>query len=168
MKKVLKSSLIVTMLMGTYVWAAPVSLGVSKAWEAIEDKEVSKCYIVSFATEKTGGNASRNPYLTITINKKNGINGQFAYAASYDFAQGKPLTATVKSSAGDKSFQLVSQDGWAWVGNDQEDAALLSAMIKGRSLNIAGSDAQGQQISDAFSLSGVTASWNKAKAACGN
>ncbi len=168
MKKAIKSSLMATMLMGTYVWAAPVSLGVSRAWEAIQDKDASKCYIVSFASEKSGGDSTRNPYLTVTINKNSGINGQFAYAASYNFAQGKPLTATVNSSSGNKSFQLVSQDGWAWAGNDQEDNALLSAMIKGRSVDIKGTDTQGQQIKDTFSLSGVTASWNKAKTACGN
>lgn len=154
--------------MSTYAWAAPVSLGVTRAWEAAEDKEAGKCYIISFATQKTGGDSSRNPYVTVTINKSSGINGQFAYSASYGFAQGQAASATVKSSSGDTSFPLVFQGDWAWAGNEQEDAALLSAMIKGKTLNLKGTDAQGQQIQDEFSLSGVTASWNKAKAACGN
>ncbi len=166
MKNILKASLVTSILISGFAWAAPQSLGVSKAWEAIQDRDAGKCYIATFAERKGGSDTSRNPYITVTINKANQVNGQLAYSAGYNFAQGSKVTAVVGASSGDKSFDMVYQDGFAWAGNDSENDQLRDAMIKGRDLTITGSDAQNNQIRDVFSLSGVTASWNKAKSAC--
>lgn len=142
--------------------AAPESLGRERAWEAVKDSERGICYMISFPLRSEGEYTSRGPvYLTVSIRPADNVTGEISLASGYPYGT-QPVTFAV----GGKNFELTPKGEWAWTKNAEDDAALLNAMISGSSLVVNGTSARGTLTTDTFSLSGVTASWNKVKAAC--
>ncbi|MFV0432219.1 MAG: hypothetical protein ACK5MJ_08625 [Alphaproteobacteria bacterium] len=151
-------------LLGSFAsLAAPKSLGRERAWEAVQDSERDICYMISFPIRSEGNYTRRDPvYITVSIRPSDNVVGEISYNTGYTYNT-QPATFSV----GNDNFSLTTKESWAWTNNSEEDAKLLSAMIKGNSLIVKGQSQRGTLTTDTFSLSGVTASWNKVKAACG-
>ncbi len=142
--------------------AAPESLGRTRAWEAVKDTEKGICYIISFPTRSEGAYTRRDPvYLTVSIRPKENVHGEIGFYAGYPYG-----TQAVTFTVGDKNHKLTPKGEWAWTKSSNEDAALLKDMIAGNNLVVKGYSQRGTLTTDTFSLSGVTASWNKIKDSC--
>ncbi len=142
--------------------AAPQSLGREGAWEAVQDKDRNTCYMLSFPLRSEGNYTKRDAaYLMVTVRPADNVEGEIAFYAGYPYGT-QPVQATV----GNKTYKLIPKAEWAWTLNKEEDNALLNAMISGNQLVIKGFSKRGTLTTDTFSLSGVTASWRKVKAAC--
>lgn len=139
--------------------AEPVSLGASRDWEPIRDAENSTCYMVTFPKSMSMGSNSRNAYLSVIVNKQKNVLGQISFAADYNFMP----NSTAQFNVDGKIYNMKPRGQNAWLENANQDQSALNAMISGRNLTIIGTAEDGTSVSDAFSLSGVTASWNKIK-----
>ncbi len=143
-------------------FAEPASLGRERAWEAVNDTDRNMCYMISFPLRSEGDYTSRDPvYLTISNRTNDNVTGEIAFYAGYPYGT-QPVTFTI----GSKSFDLTPKGEWAWTNNAEQDKAVLDAMISGSSLVVKGYSSRGTLTTDTFSLSGVTASWNKIKGGC--
>ncbi len=157
------SQFIITILLPITALAAPQSLGREGAWEAVQDKDRNTCYMLSFPLRSEGNYTKRDAaYLMVTIRPNDNIVGEIAFYAGYPYGT-QPVQATI----GSKSYKLIPKAEWAWTLNKEEDNALLNTMISGNQLVIKGFSKRGTLTTDTFSLNGVTASWRKVKAACG-
>ncbi len=142
--------------------AAPQSLGREGAWEAVQDKDRNTCYMLSFPLRSEGNYTKRDAaYLMVTIRPSDNVVGEVAFFAGYPYGD-KLVSVTI----GSKTYKLVPKGEWAWTLNKEEDSALLNGMISGNQLVVKGYSKKGTLTTDTFSLSGVTASWRKVKAAC--
>lgn len=139
--------------------AEPVSLGASRDWEPIKDAEKSTCYMVSFPKSMSVGSNSRKAYLAVIVNKSKNVSGQISFAADYNFQPNSIAQFNVDG----KVYNMKTQGQNAWLENAAQDQNALNDMIAGRNLTIIGTSEEGTSITDAFSLSGVTAGWNKIK-----
>lgn len=147
----------------TAAFAAPESLGREKAWEAVKDSEKNLCYMISFPLRSEGDYTTRDAaYLTVSIRPTENINGEIAFYAGYPYG-----TQPVEVSIDGKSLTLLPQGEWAWAKDNASNDELLQMMVAGNRLTVKGYSQRGTLTTDTFSLSGVTNSWNKAKAACG-
>lgn len=145
-------------------WATPQSLGREGAWEAVQDTDRNTCYMLSFPLRSEGDYTKRDAaYFMVTIRPNENVVGEIAFYAGYPYGS-KPVEVTI----GSKKYNLVPNGEWAWTLNKEEDNTLLNAMIGGNQLIVKGYSKKGTLTTDTFSLSGVTASWRKVKAACNN
>ncbi len=143
--------------------AAPESLGRERAWEAVKDSEKNICYMISFPLSSEGNYTTRDPaYLMVSIRPSENIVGEIAFYAGYPYGD-KPVELTIDG----KSYSFLTRGEWAWPKDNQTNTELLNSMIAGNRLVVKGNSQRGTLTTDTFSLSGVTNSWNKTKAACG-
>ncbi len=144
-------------------FAAPESLGREKAWEAVKDTEKNLCYMISFPLSSEGNYTVRDPaYLTVSIRPADNVVGEISFYAGYPYGD-KPVELSVDG----KTHTLISRGEWAWTKDTQTNDALLKDMIAGNRLIVKGYSQRGTLTTDTFSLSGVTNSWKKVQAACG-
>ncbi len=150
-------------LAAAVAFAAPESMGREKAWEAVKDTEKNLCYMISFPLSSEGNYTVRDPaYLTVSIRPNDNVVGEISLYAGYPYGD-KPVEISIDG----KTHTLVVRGEWAWAKDTQSNDALLKEMIAGNRLVVKGYSKRGTLTTDTFSLSGVTNSWNKAKAACG-
>ncbi len=164
MKKLFHMALIVGMMTHVNATAAVQSLGIEGAWEGIVDKERNTCYMVSFPVNVQGNFTLRDPsYVIVSIRPGENVIGEVAYNAGYPYHTEKVVTFKVD----DKNYNLYPQGEWAWTDGPQNDASILKGFIEGQRLVVQGYSRRGTLTTDTYSLTGVTATWNKTKRACG-
>lgn len=78
----------------------------------------------------------------------------------YDLKTGSQVTATVGSEA----FQMTPRGNVAWVSRENRDNAFVAAMKAGSTLTLEATSSRGTATQYAFSLTGVTAALQQAKA----
>lgn len=101
-------------------------------------------------------------FLYAAFRPNGGAAGEVAYTGGYPFAAG----STVKIQIGSTSFDLVTQDDWAWAANTTQDAALRTAMKAGEDAVVTARSSRGTVTTDTFSLMGFTAALEEAEKRC--
>ncbi|MFI0397339.1 invasion associated locus B family protein [Paracoccus jiaweipingae] len=91
-----------------------------------------------------------------------GSEGEVSFSGGYPFAP----DSTVEVNIGGQTFSLFTEGENAWTGSTSEDAKLIGALRAGSSATVTGRSSRGTKTVDTFSLSGITAATNKAKAEC--
>lgn len=91
-----------------------------------------------------------------------GQNGEVSFTGGYPFAP----DSTVEVDVGGRKFNLFTEGESAWTGSPSDDEALLTSLRAGSSAVVTGRSARGTTTKDTFSLSGVTAATNTARARC--
>nr|WP_225972937.1 invasion associated locus B family protein [Paracoccus jeotgali] len=91
-----------------------------------------------------------------------GAAGEVSFTGGYPFKPG----STVKVDVGGQKFDLFTEGENAWTGSSAEDAKLIAALRAGSSVTLTAVSSRGTQTVDTFSLSGITAATNAAKARC--
>ncbi|WBU52956.1 invasion associated locus B family protein [Paracoccus sp. SCSIO 75233] len=91
-----------------------------------------------------------------------GAAGEVSFTGGYPFRPG----STVDVNVGGQEFDLFTEGENAWTGSSAEDARLIAALRAGAEAVITGMSSRGTQTVDTFSLSGITAATNAAKAEC--
>ncbi|MDO5604892.1 MAG: invasion associated locus B family protein [Paracoccus sp. (in: a-proteobacteria)] len=91
-----------------------------------------------------------------------GANGEVSFTGGYPFRPG----STVAVNVGGTKFDLFTEGENAWTGSSSEDARLIAALRAGANATVTGVSSRGTQTVDTFSLSGITAATNAARAQC--
>jgi hypothetical protein len=111
------------------------------------------------------GRASDRPLLYVTYRPgKNALN-VVSYFAGYDIRPG----SDVEFDFGTAKFRLFTQEGsnGAWSPSPELDARIVDAMKARMSLTVRGTDRDGKEVTDTFSLQGFTAVLYRATHECG-
>lgn len=91
-----------------------------------------------------------------------GSAGEVSFSGGYPFRSG----STVSVDVGGQKFDLFTEGENAWTGSTSEDAKLIAALRAGSSVTLTAMSSRGTKTADTFSLSGITAATNAAKAKC--
>lgn len=105
---------------------------------------------------------SRSQILLFVTYRAGGAKGEISFTGGYPFAEG----STVKMTLDSGSFELFTDDEWAWPANPEDDAKILAAMKAGTKAVLQARSGRGTQTSDTFSLLGFTASMTEAEKRC--
>ena len=135
----------------------PNRVGTFKDWSAYAyaDKKGKVCYAASQPKSQKPDGLNRDPaYFMITARPAENVKNEVSVIIGYPFKEGSKVTIDID---GQKFAMFTKEDG-AWVENAAEETALLAAMKKGKAMTIAGTSRRGTVTTDAYSLSGISAS----------
>lgn len=130
--------------------------------------EGNDCWSVSLPKQtvntKNGSPVSvnRGDILLFVTYRKNGGSGEVSFTGGYPFAKG----STVSLKVGNDSFDLFTDNDWAWSAGPEADAKIIASMKKGASAVLVGRSSRGTRTEDSFSLLGFTASVDDAGKRC--
>ena len=91
-----------------------------------------------------------------------GQNGELSFTGGYPFAP----DSTVEVDVGGQKFSLFTEGESAWTGSPADDERLIAALRAGANVVITGRSSRGTTTRDTFSLMGLTAATNAARARC--
>lgn len=91
-----------------------------------------------------------------------GQNGEVSFTGGYPFAP----DSTVEVDIGGQKFNLFTEGESAWTGSPSDDQRLITALRSGSSAIVTGRSSRGTVTKDTFSLMGITAATNAARARC--
>lgn len=155
--------LLIGALVASTSWAAaqaPSPVGTFKAWSAYvsDDAGGKTCFA---ASQPTNSKYSRSissrgdTFFMITTIPSKSIRNEASTIIGFPFKAGSDVTANIDGT----DFKMFFNDAageTSWAVPDQEPA-LIEAMKKGTKLTISSVSSRGTQVSDFYSLSGVTA-----------
>jgi hypothetical protein len=140
-------------------------------WSVFSEATPRGCWSVSIPKKSVATRDGRDVtrevrrgeiYLYTAYRPETGAKGEIAFTGGYPFAPG----STVKVEIGRNSFDLLTQEDWAWAANTEQDAALRDAMRAGEEAVITGRSSRGTVTRDTFSLRGFTAAMAEAERRC--
>lgn len=136
-------------------------------WTVFAASNPKECWAVS--PPKTTVNSKDGKPVEVTrgdirlyVAYRSGSNGEVSFTGGYPFAPG----STVELDVGGQKFNLFTEGENAWTGSPADDQKLIGALRAGSSVTITGRSSRGTTTKDTFSLSGITAATNTAKARC--
>lgn len=119
------------------------------------------CYIASEPTKSTGTFSNRGtPYLLVT--SRNAKTDEVSVSSGY----GYKVDSKVQIEVDNTKFDLFTKEDVAWAYDSAQDAQIVTAMKKGSRITVRGTSPKDTFSLDTYSLSGVTAAYNKMKASC--
>ncbi len=168
---------LVALLAGLSVSAAPVSaqevkqLGTFKSWTAWTGSDANgpTCYISSAPESWTpqevkGAPVKRSPIHFLVINRKGlGTKNEVQTLVGYPF---HPSNANVTATIDGKTYPMVTEGEAAWLAVEADEPAFVEAMKAGTKLVVKGTSQKGNNMSDNYSLAGVTAALGEINKAC--
>lgn len=164
MKQVVKGIFLSLLLAGTALPAAAQEFVSSHGnWHVftIQKGGDKVCYIASEPTKSTGNFSNRGtPYLLIT--SRNATTDEVSTSSGF----GYKVDSKVKVEVDNNKFDLFTKDDVAWAYDSEQDAQIVTAMKKGSRITVRGTSPKNTFSLDTYSLSGVTAAYNKMKASC--
>lgn len=161
---------LIALAMGMMVLATPAAdareaLGAFGDWAAFKDPgNDRKCYAVT-APNQTRASAQnvRRGQASLSVGYWPGRSGPQIHAATgFGIDPGKPVTLKI----GSRSFTLLPEGESAWAENAAADEAIISALRKGTTAEVTGTSTRGTQITDRYSLKGLSAALDAAQSAC--
>jgi len=140
-------------------------LGDYSAWSAYtaSDNSGRICFVTTEATDVSPtpeGFEEARVYLTHRVAE--GTRNEFNVIAGYEFAPDSTAQATI----GGQTYELYTQGDAAWLQDPSLAETFAGNVRGGVTLEITGTSAQGQQITQSYSLSGATASSRAMDGAC--
>lgn len=160
-------------LVATGVFAQDTStnqVAVEKDWSVFEGDTPRECWAVAAPKETVNTRDGRivsvnrgDILLMAFFRPKAGNQGQITFSGGYEFATGSKVTMDIDGTA----FQLFTDGEWSWPESAADDAAIITAMKRGRSAVLTGLSQRSKTTTkDSFSLSGFTAAIEEAQARC--
>ena len=164
-------------LVGFSALAAPVSaqeikqLGTFKSWTAWTGTDASgaMCYISAVPESWTpqevkGAPVKRRPLHFLIINRQGlGTKNEVQTLVGYPF---HPTNANVTASIDGKTYPMVTEGEAAWLAVEADEAMFVEALKKGSKLIVKGTSMKGNNMTDNYNLSGVTAALAEIAKAC--
>ncbi len=145
-------------------------LGTFKSWTAWSGTDANgvMCYISSqpedwAPKELNGAPVKRSPIHFLVINRKGlGTKNEVQTLVGY------PLhpTANVSASIDGKSYPMVTEGEAAWLAVEADEPAFVEALKAGSKLVVKGTSTKGNNLTDTYSLAGVTAALGEISKAC--
>lgn len=165
------------MVAGLTVMLAPVSaqeikqLGTFKSWTAWSGSDANgpMCYISSAPEswgpqEVKGAPVKRSPIHFLVINRQGlGTKNEVQTLVGYPF---HPTNANVTATIDGKTFPMVTEGEAAWLAVEADEPAFVEALKAGAKLVVKGTSQKGNNMTDTYNLSGVTAALNEIAKAC--
>lgn len=119
------------------------------------------CYIASAPTGQSGNFSKRgDPYILVT--HRSAAVDEVSVSSGYGYKAGEKVNVSVDG----KNFGFFSKEEIAWAENEQQDAAIVTAMKKGNKMVVRGNSQRGTHSEDTYSLKGVSAAYQKMKSLC--
>jgi len=119
------------------------------------------CYIVSGPQEASLSSRRGNIFALIWHRPGDKQFDVVQTDIGYAFKEGEAVSADVDG----KKWQMFTREGTAW-SYDQDQAAIVEEMRRGKRLTIKGVSNRGNPTTDVYSLAGVTAAHNAINKAC--
>jgi hypothetical protein len=171
------SSRIGLVLLALAALVAPVSaqeikqLGTFKSWTAWTgtDANGAMCYVSSVPEswspqEVKGAPVKRSPIHFLVINRKGlGTKNEVQTLVGYPF---HPTNANVTATIDGKTFPMVTEGEAAWLAVEADEPSFVEAMKAGSKLVVKGTSTKGNNMTDNYDLSGVTAALAEIAKAC--
>ena len=157
--------------LGTPAMAQEIKqLGTFQAWTAWTGTDANgvMCYISSKPQdwgpkEVAGAAVRRSPIHFLVINRKGlGTKNEVQTLVGYPFAPNANVTATVDG----RTYPMVTEGEAAWLAVEADEPAFVEALKAGSTLVVRGTSQKGNNMTDTYSLSGVTAAMNEIGRAC--
>lgn len=136
-------------------------------WNVFVDENPKECWGVSKPKESVNtrdgapAQVSRSDIL-LFVTFRPGKPGEISFTGGYPFAEGSTVSVVI----GGNTYELFTDNEWAWPGSAADDAALLAALKGGADAVLTGRSARGTQTRDTFSLRGFTAAMEDAGKRC--
>jgi hypothetical protein len=171
------SSRIGMAMLALLVLAVPASaqeikqLGTFKSWTAWTgvDANGPMCYISSTPEswapqEVKGAPVKRSPIHFLIINRKGlGTKNEVQTLVGYPF---HPSNPNVTANIDGKTYQMVTEGEAAWLATEADEPSFVEALKAGSKLTIKGTSQKGNNMTDNYNLSGVTAALAEISKAC--
>ena len=171
------SSRIGLALVAVLALVAPVSaqeikqLGTYKSWTAWSgtDANGAMCYISAVRESWTpqevkGAPVKRSPIHFLIINRKGlGTKNEVQTLVGYPF---HPTNANVTATIDGKTYPMVTEGEAAWLAVEADESTFVEALKKGTKLIVKGTSMKSNNMTDNYSLSGVTAALAEIAKAC--
>jgi hypothetical protein len=168
---------LVALLAGVSTFAAPVSaqevkqLGTFKSWTAWSGSDANgpTCYISSapesWGPQEVGGApVKRSPIHFMVINRKGlGTKNEVQTLVGYPF---HPSNSNVTATIDGKTYPMVTEGEAAWLAVEADEGNFVEGMKAGSKLVIKGTSQKGNNMTDNYNLSGVTAALAEIVKAC--
>lgn len=121
------------------------------------------CFVTSEPKERLPANLNRDPgYLSVSIRPGDKVRGEVSVVLGFSARESEPATATI----GDRSFAMLKQGETLFLQNPAEESAFIAALRQGSELSVKLTSARGNAVTDVYSLSGFTRSWELAQKQC--
>ena len=169
MKQILKYSLLITGIIAAS--AQPSLANTPKLEQVFGDWVVysrsanndKSCYAISKPKSKAPTSVNHGDVYFLVSNWKSG-----AAKEQPSFLAGYPLKTTraPKASVGASATAMYAAENEAFVESSSDERSLVSKMRAGSTMRVTAISARGTETSYQFSLKGITAALNKAKAIC--
>lgn len=140
-------------------------LGKFGHWSAYAVNAASEpmCYVASAPVKEEGKYQSRGKVWALVSHlRSREPPGEVQFVAGYRFKKGSVVEVVIDNKT---TFTLFTDDGDAWPYNG-EDRDLIEAMKRGLNMVVRGTSWRDTETADSYSLSGFTAAYNEATAAC--
>ena len=137
-------------------------------WTVFAAENPKECWAVSppRATQNTDANGAPREVtrgdIRLYVAYRPGQGGEVSFSGGYPFAP----DSTVEVDVGGTTFNLFTEGESAWTGSASEDEKLIGALRGGSNAVITGRSSRGTVTKDTFSLAGITAATNTARARC--
>ncbi|WP_374621281.1 invasion associated locus B family protein [Devosia sp.] len=146
-------------------------LGTFKSWTAWvgSDANGTMCYISAepedwSPKEVKGAPVKRSPIHFLVINRKGlGTKNEVQTLVGYPF---HPTNANVSATIDGKSYPMVTEGEAAWLAVEADEPGFVEALKAGTKLVVKGTSQKGNNMSDTYNLSGVTAALGEIGKAC--
>ena len=140
-------------------------LGDFRDWSsyAADDGTGTICFAMTKPrSSEPAADVSGEAYVYVTNRPAEDVVAEFNVAAGYTFRTG----STASVAVGGQSFPLFTQGDAAWLDDSAQAANLAAAIRAGSTLVVTGTAANGNQVTQSYSLSGATAAQQAIGAEC--
>ena len=136
-------------------------------WSVFTEESPKECWGVSKPKESVNSRdgqpvSVRRGDILFFVTFRPGKPGEISFTGGYPFAAGSTVEVVVDG----QSYQLFTDEEWAWPGSAEDDATLLAAMKAGTTAVLSARSGKGTQTKDTFSLRGFTAAMTDAETRC--
>ena len=151
------------LMTGPALAQSPKAIKQHKAWGAYtyKDSRAGKiCYILSVPTTKAPVTLNHGDVFFLVSQKPDKSSG---YEPQVEVGYPLKSNAEVTISVDGKKFVMFSQGNTAWLRDVNKEPELISAMQRGRSMQVSGQSSRGNRTTYTYSLKGVTAALDEVK-----
>lgn len=121
------------------------------------------CFAMSEPKERLPANLNRGPgYLSVSIRPADKVRGEVSVVLGFGARESDPATATI----GERTFAMLKQGETLFLQNPAEEGAFIAALRQGSDLSVKLTSARGNAVTEIYSLSGFTRSWELAQKQC--
>ena len=142
----------------------------SSDWQVFEGTDPKTCWAVTAPKKTVNTRGGREVtvrrgdiLLFVTYQPARNVAGEVSFTGGYPFAKGSTATLEIDGT----TFELFTDDEYAWPATPAEDRKIVTAMKRGADAVVTARSTRGTQTKDTFSLIGATAMIEEAETRCG-